>query len=148
MAWVLLMSSAAAAGCGPGRDAAHDPAAARVEVTDAWSRTSAAGARAGVLYLTLKSARGDRLVAVEVPATVARRAELHEVYSGAGGSMSMREVRGVDLPARTAVAFHPGSLHIMLMELAKPLVAGDTLDVTLRFRDARAQQLRVAVRDG
>ena len=122
-------------------------AAATVRVTDAWSRTSPPGARAGVVYLTLASDAGDRLIAVSVPASVAGRAEMHEVFEDAARRLGMRPVDGVDLPAGAAIVFGPGGRHIMLTALARPLMAGDTLAVTLRFRRAVTRTVPVVVRD-
>src|SRR5262245_32515564 len=118
-------------------------AGASVHVVDAWARASPAMARMGAAYATLVSAAGDRLTGVRVPATVAARAELHEVATDAAGRVSMRQVSGIELPAGKAVALAPGASHIMLVEIVHPLAAGDTLRVTLTF--AKAPSLDVAV---
>jgi copper(I)-binding protein len=125
---------------------ARDGAGA-VAVRGAWVRTSPPGAGVGALYLTLKSAHDDRLLAVSVPPTVAARAELHEVTRDSLGRIGMREVASVGLPAGRAVAFRPGDRHIMLMELARPLAAGDTIPVALSFERAAPETVRAPVRD-
>ena len=133
------------------RDMAHDLRILLVRpgvaVTHAWVRTSPSGARAGALYLTLTSPDADLLVGVAVPQGVAARAELHVVERDAAGQLSMHPVHELALPARTALEFRPGSRHIMLMELAKPLVAGDTVAVTLRLARAGELTTRAIVRD-
>jgi len=139
----LVAMLVATSGCARGGGGAHDA----VRVEGAWSRTSPAGARAGVLYLTLTSERADQLLSITVPPEVAARAELHGVYHDATGQLAMRALEHVDLPARGPVAFYPGSMHIMLMELAKPLAAGTSYDATLHFRDAGEQVVHVPVRD-
>ena len=73
----------------------------------------------------------DVLVAATTDA--AGRVELHEMGMD-GDVMRMREVEGgIPVPAGGTVALRPGGLHLMLMDLAGPLPAGETRDVTLTF---------------
>ena len=73
----------------------------------------------------------DRLVAAGTDA--AGRVELHEMVMD-GDVMRMREVEGgIPVPAGGTVALRPGGLHLMLMDLAGPMPAGETRDVTLTF---------------
>ena len=53
------------------------------------------------------------------------------------GGMTMREVARIPLPAGEAVTLEPGGYHVMLLELAAPLTAGQTFPVTLTFEEAR-----------
>ncbi|HMR94496.1 MAG TPA: copper chaperone PCu(A)C, partial [Microthrixaceae bacterium] len=55
---------------------------------------------------------------------------------GGGGMMTMAEVEKIPVAAGTTVALEPGGYHIMLMELAKPLVVGEKVKVTLTFEKA------------
>ena len=48
----------------------------------------------------------------------------------------MKEVEQIDIPAGGSVQLKPGGYHVMLMELAKPIAAGDTVPVTLTFEKA------------
>jgi periplasmic copper chaperone A len=46
--------------------------------------------------------------------------------------MKMRALpQGLELPAGQAVELKPGGYHVMLMDLKRPLKAGDTVAVTL-----------------
>ena len=38
-----------------------------------------------------------------------------------GGIMQMRELLSVDVPAKGRVRFEPGGLHVMLVDLLRPL---------------------------
>jgi len=62
-----------------------------------------------------------------------------------GMVMKMRPVAGIDLPAGQAVTLQPGGLHIMLVDLAKPLKAGQTFPLTLTFEKAGSKTVNVAV---
>jgi copper(I)-binding protein len=63
------------------------------------------------------------------------------------GEMTMRPVDGIDIPAEGTVTLEPGGYHVMLIDLAKPLAAGETFDLTLTFENAGEQVVTVTVRD-
>ena len=66
---------------------------------------------------------------------------------GGGGMMTMAEVEKIPVAAGTTVALEPGGYHIMLMELAKPLVVGEKVKVTLTFEKAGDVVVEADVRD-
>ena len=61
--------------------------------------------------------------------------------------MTMAEVEKIPVAAGTTVALEPGGYHIMLMELAKPLVVGEKVKVTLTFEKAGDVVVEAEVRD-
>jgi copper(I)-binding protein len=65
----------------------------------------------------------------------------------AGGMMTMREVGSIELPAGKMVMLQPGGLHIMLMDLAGPLVVGSSFTATLDFAVAGPLEVIIEVRD-
>jgi copper(I)-binding protein len=67
--------------------------------------------------------------------------------SGGTGMMEMRPVDRVEVPAGETVTLEPGGYHIMLLELAAPLEAGTTLEVTLTFEEGGEQVVTADVRD-
>ena len=64
----------------------------------------------------------------------------------ADGSMGMRPVARLEIPAGGSVALQSGSYHIMLIGLTKPLAAGETVELTLLFEKAGAITVRAEVR--
>jgi len=134
-----------------------------------WARTSPSAVTVGAAYVTITSPIDDALIGVSVDASVAMTAELHEMVMAGmdtgttmmggsattmmGGSattegaMTMQPVDRIELPAGQAVELKPGSYHIMLMELAKPLVVGDTIQITLTFEKAGDITIDVPVLD-
>ena len=110
--------------------------AGSVVVSDAWIRATPPGATAGAAYLTLRRSQGDRLLGAEVPPAVARAAELHQTVTGPGGQLAMKPMASVELPPGIEVEFKPGSSHIMLEGLARPLAAGETVELKLKFQKA------------
>ena len=50
------------------------------------------------------------------------------------GMMQMRLITaGLSIPANARVELKPGSMHLMLVRLAKPLVTGNSFPVTFEF---------------
>jgi copper(I)-binding protein len=64
-----------------------------------------------------------------------------------GDVMKMRAVTALELPAGKTVALKPGSFHVMLMDLKKPLNAGDMVPLTLTVEgpDSKRQTVNVDV---
>ena len=128
-----------------------------VTVSDAWARSSPSGVTMGAAYFDITSVDDDSLVAVFVSSDIAARAEIHEVVKamdmGDGASemhddaMSMQEMDALELPAGTLVQLGPGGYHIMLIDLAEPLVVGETFDLTLDFDQAPDLTVTVEVSD-
>lgn len=115
-----------------------------VTIEGAWSRATPPGTPVGVVYLVLKGgARPAALVGGSTP--VAARVEAHESVME-GEMMSMQPRESVPVPARGRVAFAPNGLHLMLLELKAPLVAGQKFPLTLRFADGGKRTVMVEVR--
>ncbi|MHA1569377.1 MAG: copper chaperone PCu(A)C [Alphaproteobacteria bacterium] len=114
-----------------------------LEIEDAWARPSAGRTGAAYMKIENKGATPDRLVAVETPR--AKRAELH-ISVMKDDVMRMRQVKGIDVPSGGEAVLRPGGLHVMLMGLAKPLVAGEHFPLTLVFEHAGRTTLDIEVR--
>ena len=60
--------------------------------------------------------------------------------------MMMHQLRdGLPLPAGQAVELKPGGNHIMLLAVAEPLKAGDTVALTLTFASATPVEVTAEV---
>lgn len=116
--------------------------AAPVQVQDAWARVSVAGQQATGAFMRLQASEPLRLVGASSP--VAGEVEIHEMKLE-GDVMRMRPLRELALPAGKAVELRPGGLHIMLLDLKAPLVAGSSVPLTLVFRDARGAERKLEV---
>jgi periplasmic copper chaperone A len=146
----------------------------KIEISDAWARTSPMVEGAGAAYMVIKNTgtEADKLVGASSPA--AKTAQVHETYvveaspeasmdggmggmkspaasmdmgSGSGEMMGMRQIESLDIPAGGSVELKPGSYHIMLLELVAPLKAGDKIDITLKFEKAGDVKVTTEVKD-
>jgi copper(I)-binding protein len=115
-----------------------------LKIEKAWARATAPGAAVGGGYLTVRNAgtAGDRLVGASSP--VSARTELHEMAMEKD-IMRMREVKGIDVPAKGTLELKPGSYHLMFVELKAPLKQGDKVPVTLKFEKAGEVKAELAV---
>ncbi|MBC7799385.1 MAG: copper chaperone PCu(A)C [Gemmatimonadaceae bacterium] len=140
---VLLVALLLAPGLNAGLAQAQQAQVPPVRAENAFARATAPRQTVGAAYMTLTSPAGDRLLSATSPA--AARVELHTMTMD-GAVMRMRELPdGLPLPAGQPVSLAPGGLHIMLVDLKAPLVAGQMVDVVLRFQNAPAMELRVPV---
>ncbi len=100
-----------------------------------WARATPAGARTGVVYVTLinNGSSSDSLLSAATP--VADQVQFHTA-SEENGVSRMREMRTVDVTPGARVTFSPGGLHIMMVGLKQPLKEGQTFPLTLTFEKA------------
>ena len=145
----LILSALAAlalAACGRPAEKPAETAAlpGTVTVADAWCRPTPNGAKAGGCYVTLTAATDDRLTGGSTPR--AGELQVHEMKTE-NGMMKMAELTArLPLPAGQAVALAPGGNHLMLIGLTAPLVAGETVPLTLQFASAPAITVQAQVR--
>ncbi|MFS0771745.1 copper chaperone PCu(A)C [Sphingomonas sp. 1P08PE] len=129
MRWLAPMVIAAAmlTGC---RDEAE------LRVDGAWIRLPAVAGRPGVAYFTIHGGPQPATL-INVSSGWAVRADMHESMSGAGGTMSMRPIGDVPVPANGTVAFAPGGRHVMVYGINPAVHVGDTMTFTFTFADGR-----------
>lgn len=105
-------------------------------VEQPWTRATPGGAKTGAAYMTLvnKSGSADRLTGAA--SDVATTVQIHEM-AVVHGVMQMRQLaHGLPIPAGGTVVLKPGSYHVMLIGLKKPLTAGESFPLTLVFEKA------------
>lgn len=122
--------------------------AQEVSVKDPWIRGTVQGQSATGAFMELTGKSNARLVGAASP--VAKSVEVHNMKVE-NGVMKMFPVDGVELPAGKLVKLAPGGYHVMLMDLQKPLNAGDKVPLKLTFELANKKRetvdLSVDVRD-
>ena len=124
-----------------------EDAAANVTVEDAWARTNPMSPDTGSIYVMLTSDTDDAVLYADVDFSIAMSTELHETLTAADGSTTTQLVESVPLPAGQTVTFEPGGLHIMLMGLVEPLVAGNMISVTLTLESGNLVTFDAEVRE-
>jgi copper(I)-binding protein len=111
-------------------------------VKDAFSRAVPPGAPMGAVYARLSNSGNEPLQIVRVFSDVAKFSEIHESIE-IEGMMRMRKVEPLLIPALGHIDLQPGGKHVMLMNLQKPLISGDTFQLV--FVDASENEYEISV---
>ncbi len=111
-------------------------------ISNVWIKATIPGSNVSAAYLRIKSAKVVRLVKAETP--VAGIAELHSMNMK-DGVMEMKAEDAFTVPAGKVIELKPGGMHIMLMQVARPINAGDKVPLTLTFEGANEKPLVIRV---
>ncbi len=124
---------------------AHDYKVGDIRIDHPYARPTVAAQTAGGVYLSMEN-RGkttDQLISASSP--VAKTAEIHTM-SMQGDVMKMREVPHIEIKPSEKIVMAPGhGYHIMLIGLKQPLKIGDSLPLTLRFKNAGTVETKISV---
>lgn len=113
-----------------------------LEVTAPWVRGTVAAQKATGAFMQLTSKSGVTLVGVASPA--ASVVELHEMVMD-NNVMKMRALPRLDIQPGKTVELKPGSYHVMLIDLKKPLTKGEIVPITLKVegKDKKVEMVEV-----
>lgn len=118
-------------------------AAEAVRVENGWTRATLPGQKVAGIYLEILSPTDARVTAVSFPK--AGSTELHSMKLE-GGTMKMRAMDSLELPAGKRVKLEPGGLHIMAFDLQEPLRPGQKLPLILTIETAgQARDIQASV---
>lgn len=114
---------------------AHEYEKGDLSIIHPFAYASIGAARAGAVFVTLRNGgtQDDVLLGVEFEGSA--RAELH-THMHENGTMKMRPVEQIMVPAQGEAKLQPGGDHIMLMGLKAGLKTDQSHDLVLIFRDA------------
>lgn len=126
------------AASGPPLAAAADQA---VVVEDAYVRLVPAASPNTAAFMRLRNPTAAARAVVGGASPAARTVELH-THLHEDGVMRMRRVERIDVAAGGTTELAPGGLHVMMFDLVRPLVDGETVELELELDDG--QRVRVA----
>ncbi|WP_163275003.1 copper chaperone PCu(A)C [Cellulomonas iranensis] len=117
-----------------------------VVLEDGWVKSADSGMSAA--FGELENTGDSDVTVVSVTSPVSTAMELHETVENESGQMVMREkADGFTVAAGTSLSLEPGGNHLMLMDLVKPLRAGDEVAFTLTFSDGSTYEFTVPAKD-
>lgn len=117
-----------------------------ITVQDTWVKSAESGMTStfGVLH----NSSGEDINIVAVRTEASEVAELHETVEDDSGALVMRRIEGgFIVPAGGSFTLEPASNHLMLMDLAAPLTAGEEVAFTLEFADGSTLEFTAVVKD-
>ncbi|HYE42385.1 MAG TPA: copper chaperone PCu(A)C [Caulobacteraceae bacterium] len=86
-------------------------------------------------YLTIHNAGAAADALVGASCTCAREVQLH-LMTTRGGIMKMEKADALTVAAGGQLALKPGGAHLMILGVKAPLKAGQSVEISLRFRKA------------
>ena len=118
-------------------------AAPMVLVQNAWVRAMVPGQKVGAAYMQLQALQsGVKLLSVR--SSAAPTVQLHGMQMQ-GDVMRMFEIKNLNLPKGQTVTLDAGGMHIMLMDVPQPLLAGSQITLNLQFSGGKSQAVVLPV---
>lgn len=142
---VIVALSALVLGCTEAAEPTAAPAAPLIRVEALMVTPTPGGRDISAGYMTVRNSGAAPDVLVGVASPSAGRVDIHETRLGEGGVMQMFPIAQVPVPADGEVAFAPGGLHLMLMDLHAPLAEGERVRMTFTFERSGAVELEAQV---
>jgi len=117
---------------------------AGVSIKDPWIRETVPGQSVAAGYMTITSDSETELTGGTT--AIAESIEVHEMRMQ-GDIMKMRKLEKLVIKPGHPVTLSPSGYHLMLGNIKQPMKAGDTIPVTLSFRnlDGTVNQLTLAI---
>lgn len=123
---------------------AADVKVGNLSIDDVWARTGQPGQVSAAFMDVKNKGTADKIVSAHCDC--AKATELHDMKM-ADGKMLMMQVPAMDVPANGELKLKPGGYHIMLIGLNRPLAAGETLPIKLKFEKAGEVTVQAQVKD-
>jgi copper(I)-binding protein len=100
-----------------------------LKITDAWVKSADSGMTAA--FGEIKNTTNHQITVVSGTSPATSQIQLHEVV----GDVMRPVAGGFVIPAGGTFTLQPGGYHIMFMDVPKPIVAGDSVSITLKLDD-------------
>lgn len=107
-----------------------------IELKDAWVRGTPPGTTITALYLNIENKGSEKDALVSASSNVSKVAEIHTTSVDDKGVAKMEMLQSLSIPAGAVTKLEPGGIHIMLIDLNKPLKSGESVEVELVFENA------------
>lgn len=120
-------------------------AADNVTVGDPYVRLVPPGQNVTGAFVVFKNGDDADHKVVKAASPASKVAELH-THVNEGGMMKMRQVKDIEIKAKGETSLQPGGLHIMLIDLKKPLKEGENVAITVTFEDGSSKKFDAQVR--
>lgn len=114
-------------------------------IENAWTRASTDIGGSAEVYFTLTNTGGKMIDLIGVRTDLASIETLHKTVVGSNGTPRMSAAPELRVAPGASVTLEPGGLHVMLIDLEKPLVEGATLSLRLTFYDGDDLTIEVPI---
>jgi len=116
-----------------------------VVIEGTWSRASIGTSRPGVAYMTLQNTGDAPVTVTGLRTELAMMPMIHASTTDAQGVTRMTHMEQVEIAEGDTVALEPGGLHVMLMDLQRPMVEGESFTLSLILADGEEIAVEVPI---
>ena len=110
-----------------------------LEVSGVWARASLSSNNNSAAYMSINNPTDKQITILGASAAVvANNVELHKSFVDEQGVSRMTSIDKIVVPANSTIELAPGGIHVMLFDLKRKLVVGDTFKVILALEDQDA----------
>ena len=114
--------------------------AADISLENVRARDTKPGTNNSAIFMNIKNASNADVKLVGVHSSVCKSTEIH-THKMENGMMAMVQVEDAVIPKNGETKLAPGGLHIMLMDLNRPIKDGDKVDLELKFSNGESIKL-------
>ena len=119
----------------------------KVKIENAWLRPAVRGMNSA-LYFNLNNVTNKADALYKVTSRVAELVQLHATVKNADGTMGMKEIKQIAIPANSVVKFEPGGYHVMLINLKKNLRVNSKIEFIFYFKTGGEVKVKAVVKKG
>lgn len=115
-----------------------------LKITDAKIRLVPPTSSVSALFMKIKNNTKKDLKITSIESNISKTVELHNMIMDNGG-MQMRPVENIELKANSITELKRGGLHVMFIELKKPLKDGDIHKIKINLDDKTSVTINAKV---
>ena len=120
--------------------------AAPIEIIEPYSFMTPPNAKTGAGFMVIKNLGNEDDALISATSEIAEITEIHEnLIDPDDGTMMMRKIKSLAIPANEKVELTPKGYHIMFIKLNEQIKMGEIIPVTLNFEKAGKQNIGMRV---
>ncbi len=117
-----------------------------IRINDPWIREAPPNVKVLAAYMTIENLSSQSQILTSVTSSVFADVMIHKTVTRDNGMMGMVHESQLVIKAQNKVILAPGGYHLMLMMPKKTVVAGDKVDLILKFAEGKEMAIEVPVR--
>ena len=116
----------------------------RVAISDSWVKLPAPGETQAMAFVAIENPTMYEIYVTSATSEASAKVELRD--AGQSGDARQKPVEFISVPAYGQVDMRPGGVHLLLVDLKRPLKDGDTVPLTLSTDNAGMLEVTAIVR--
>ncbi len=117
-----------------------------IRINDPWIREAPPNARMLAAYMTIENLSSQPQILTSITSSVFANVMIHQTITRDNGMVGMVHESQLIVKTQDKVVLAPGGYHLMLMMPKKTIVAGDKVDLILKFAEGKEMVIEVPVR--